>query len=61
MAMHMEPDDLASRFCIIRENLDSLKESIARGFLRDAMRHAALLNYSTGKLAAELVGNPIPR
>jgi hypothetical protein len=61
MAMHLESDDLDLRFCTIRENLDSLKESIASGSLRDAMRHAAQLNYSTGKLAAELVGNPIPR
>ena len=57
--MNMASDDLALRFCIIRENLDSLRESIASGFLQDAMRHAPRLNYSTGKLAAELVGNPI--
>ena len=54
----MASDDLALRFSGIRQNLDNLRESIARGTLQDAMRHASQLNYSTGQLAAELVGDP---
>jgi len=55
MTMHMAPDDLASRFCIIRQNLDNLRESIANGFLQDAMRLATQVNSSTNQLAAELI------
>ena len=55
MPMHVASDDLALRFSVIRENLDKLRESIASGFLQDAMRFATQLNCSTGQLANDLV------
>jgi len=52
--MYMASHELASRFCVIRENLQELKEAIANGFLQDAMLLATQVNSSTGQLAAEL-------
>jgi hypothetical protein len=53
--MYMASHELASRFHGIRENLQELKETIANGFLQDAMRLATQVNLSTGQLAAELI------
>jgi hypothetical protein len=61
MAMHVASDELALRFSMIRENLDKLRESIANGFLKDAMRFATQLNNSTGQLSTELVTIPSRR
>ena len=52
--MYMASHELASRFCVIRENLQELKEAIANGFLQDAMLLATQVNSSTSQLAAEL-------
>ena len=52
----MASDDLALRFCSIRENLDKLRGSITSGTLQDAMRHASQLNNLTGELVTDLMG-----
>jgi hypothetical protein len=52
--MYMASHELASRFYVIRENLQKLKEAIANGFLQDAMLLATQVNSSTSQLAAEL-------
>jgi hypothetical protein len=53
--MYMGSDELASRFCRIRENLKNLKEAIAKGLLQDAMVLASQVNSSTGQLEADLL------
>lgn len=50
----MASHELASRFHVIRENLQELKEAIANGFSQDAMHLATQVNSSTVQLAAEL-------
>jgi hypothetical protein len=54
--MHVASDDLALHFSTIRENLDNLRKSIASGALREAMQHAAQVNYLTEQLTAVLAG-----
>jgi hypothetical protein len=52
--MYMASNELASRFCAIRENLQKLREAIANGSLQDALLLATQVNSSTGQLAADL-------
>jgi hypothetical protein len=53
-AMHIEPVVLASRFRIIGENLEKLRESIDRGFFQDALRYAKQFRFLSDELAVEL-------
>jgi hypothetical protein len=53
-AMPIEPVVLASRFRIIGENLEKLRESIDRGFFQDALRYAKQFRLLSDQLAAEL-------
>jgi hypothetical protein len=52
--MHIEPVVLASRFRIIGENLEKLRESIDRGFFQDALRYAKQFRFLSDELAVEL-------
>jgi hypothetical protein len=52
--MHMEPVVLASRFSIIKENLQSLREAFANGLIQDVLHLATQLNCSTRQLNADL-------
>jgi hypothetical protein len=52
--MYMASNELASRFSVIRENIQKMREAIAKGLLQDAMLLSAQVNSSTGQLAAEL-------
>jgi hypothetical protein len=52
--MHMAAPVLASRFSLIRENLEKLRESIDGGFFQDALRYARQFDLLSGQLAAEL-------
>jgi phytoene/squalene synthetase len=52
--MYMASNELASRFSVIRENLQKMKEAMAKGLYQDAMLLATQVNSSTGQLAAEL-------
>jgi hypothetical protein len=52
--MHIEPVVLASRFNLIGESLEMLRESIDRGFFQDALRYARQFRLLTDQLAAEL-------
>ena len=52
--MHIEPVVLASRFSIIGESLEKLRESIDRGFFQDALGYAKQFRLLSDQLAAEL-------
>jgi hypothetical protein len=52
--MYTATSELAPRFSVIRENLQKMREAIAKGLLQDALLLASEVNSSTMQLAAEV-------